>query len=135
MYQSATPEKSSERSASSAPASLRAVKILKFRLPRSNLADPLRSRAANEMWQADVTHWLLVRGYLSKESVGLVLEDQAEANGSEVAMEARYNRGGINARRNRRASQRFQALIRTDDLLHVPRTPRGRFAGDSRKSS
>jgi putative transposase len=29
--------------------------------------------------------WLLVRGYLSKESIGLVLEDQAEANGSEVA--------------------------------------------------
>lgn len=29
--------------------------------------------------------WLLTRGYLSKESVGLVLEDQAEADGSEVA--------------------------------------------------
>jgi len=29
--------------------------------------------------------WLLTRGYLSKESIGLVLEDQAEANGKEVA--------------------------------------------------
>jgi len=29
--------------------------------------------------------WLLTRGYLSKESIGLVLEDQAEANGEEVA--------------------------------------------------
>jgi putative transposase len=29
--------------------------------------------------------WLLTRGYLSKESIGLVLEDQAEANESEVA--------------------------------------------------
>jgi transposase-like protein len=29
--------------------------------------------------------WLLTRGYLSKESIGLVLEDQAEASGSEVA--------------------------------------------------
>ena len=29
--------------------------------------------------------WLLTRGYLSKESIGLVLEDQAEANGREVA--------------------------------------------------
>lgn len=29
--------------------------------------------------------WLLSRGYLSKESIGLVLEDQAEANGKEVA--------------------------------------------------
>jgi putative transposase len=29
--------------------------------------------------------WLLVRGYLSQESIGLVLEDQAEANGGEVA--------------------------------------------------
>lgn len=28
--------------------------------------------------------WLLTRGYLSKESIGLVLEDQAEANGKEV---------------------------------------------------
>lgn len=28
--------------------------------------------------------WLLTRGYLSQESIGLVLEDQAEANGSEV---------------------------------------------------
>ena len=29
--------------------------------------------------------WLLTRGYHSKESIGLVLEDQAEANGKEVA--------------------------------------------------
>ena len=29
--------------------------------------------------------WLLTRGYLSKESIGLVLEDQADGNGSEVA--------------------------------------------------
>jgi putative transposase len=29
--------------------------------------------------------WLLTRGYLSKESIGLVLEDQAEASGREVA--------------------------------------------------
>ena len=29
--------------------------------------------------------WLLTRGYLSKESIGLVLEDQAEASGKEVA--------------------------------------------------
>lgn len=29
--------------------------------------------------------WLLTRGYLSKESIGLVLEDQAEGNESEVA--------------------------------------------------
>jgi putative transposase len=29
--------------------------------------------------------WLLTRGYLSKESIGLVLEDQADASGSEVA--------------------------------------------------
>ena len=29
--------------------------------------------------------WLLIRGYLSKESIGLVLEDQAEASGKEVA--------------------------------------------------
>jgi len=29
--------------------------------------------------------WLLTRGYLSKESIGLVLEDQADENGSEVA--------------------------------------------------
>jgi hypothetical protein len=29
--------------------------------------------------------WLLTRGYLSKESIGLVLEDQAEASVSEVA--------------------------------------------------
>lgn len=29
--------------------------------------------------------WLLTRGYLSRESIGLVLEDQAEANGKEVA--------------------------------------------------
>ena len=29
--------------------------------------------------------WLLTRGYLSKESIGLVLEDQAEASESEVA--------------------------------------------------
>ncbi len=29
--------------------------------------------------------WLLTRGYLSKESIGLVLKDQAEANGKEVA--------------------------------------------------
>jgi putative transposase len=29
--------------------------------------------------------WLLTRGYLSKESISLVLEDQADANGSEVA--------------------------------------------------
>lgn len=29
--------------------------------------------------------WLLTRGYLSKESISLVLEDQAEANGKEVA--------------------------------------------------
>ena len=29
--------------------------------------------------------WLLTRGYLSKESIGLVLEDQAEASGGEVA--------------------------------------------------
>jgi putative transposase len=29
--------------------------------------------------------WLLTRGYLSKESIGLVLEDQAEADESEVA--------------------------------------------------
>jgi putative transposase len=30
--------------------------------------------------------WLLTRGYLSKESIGLVLEDQAEASGKEVAI-------------------------------------------------
>jgi len=29
--------------------------------------------------------WLLTRGYLSQESIGLVLEDQAEGDGSEVA--------------------------------------------------
>lgn len=29
--------------------------------------------------------WLLTRGYLSKESIGLVLEDQAKASESEVA--------------------------------------------------
>jgi putative transposase len=29
--------------------------------------------------------WLLTRGYLSRESIGLVLEDQADLNGSEVA--------------------------------------------------
>jgi putative transposase len=29
--------------------------------------------------------WLLTRGYLSQESIGLVLEDQADENGSEVA--------------------------------------------------
>jgi putative transposase len=29
--------------------------------------------------------WLLTRGYLSKESIGLVLEDQAEASEGEVA--------------------------------------------------
>lgn len=29
--------------------------------------------------------WLLTRGYLSQESIGLVLEDQADASGSEVA--------------------------------------------------
>jgi putative transposase len=29
--------------------------------------------------------WLLTRGYLSRESIGLVLEDQAEASGREVA--------------------------------------------------
>lgn len=29
--------------------------------------------------------WLLTRGYLSKESISLVLEDQADANGKEVA--------------------------------------------------
>jgi putative transposase len=29
--------------------------------------------------------WLLTRGYLSKESIGLVLEDQTDEHGSEVA--------------------------------------------------
>jgi putative transposase len=29
--------------------------------------------------------WLLTRGYLSQESIGLVLEDQGEGDGSEVA--------------------------------------------------
>jgi len=29
--------------------------------------------------------WLLTRDYLSQESIGLVLEDQADGNGSEVA--------------------------------------------------
>lgn|GEM_PF-2297568 len=29
--------------------------------------------------------WLLMRGYLSQESISLVLEDQAEASGKEVA--------------------------------------------------
>ncbi len=28
--------------------------------------------------------WLLTRGYLSKESIALVLEDQGDADGSEV---------------------------------------------------
>jgi hypothetical protein len=29
--------------------------------------------------------WLLTRGYLSQESIGLVLEDQTDEGGSEVA--------------------------------------------------
>jgi hypothetical protein len=29
--------------------------------------------------------WLLTRGYLSKESIALVLEDQGDGSGSEVA--------------------------------------------------
>jgi putative transposase len=30
--------------------------------------------------------WLLARGYLSQESIALVLEDQGDAGGSEVAV-------------------------------------------------